>query len=110
MKMTDLFNTVIFHELKSDVILTEEERETLNKLHYKYMETKMTEIRFSLTYEDLKFLKEMYDKSIKSNSQRVLKDMTNRRISKRIARYRHNYRHIVRLILDMEKMRKMLGM
>lgn len=110
MKMTDLFNTVIFHEIKSDVILTDEERETLNKLHYKYMETKMTEIRFALTYEDLKFLKEMYDKSIKANSQRVLKDMTNRRVSKRIARYRHNYRHIVRLILDMEKMRKILGM
>lgn len=109
MKMTDLFNTVIFHELKSDIVLTDEERETLNKLHYKYLETKMTETRFSLTYEDLKFLKLMYDKSIKANSNRALKDMTNRRISKRIARYRHNYRFIIRLICDMERMRKMLG-
>lgn len=110
MNMTQLFNTDIFHELKCDIILTEEERETLNKIHFKYLDNKMTETRFALSYQDMKYLKTMYDKSIQENTKRLMKDQSNRRLIKRLAKYRHNYRKLVGLISQLETMRTMLGM
>lgn len=109
--MSNLFNTVIFHEIKTDVILTDEERQELNDLHFKYLASKENDvIRFSLTYKDIKLLDTLYVKSIQANRKRVLMYPQNNKLRKRVMRYQHNYQHIKRIRLDMEKMAKVLNL
>ena len=112
MKMTDLFNTVIFHEFKSDIkTLTDQERQALNDLHYRYLESKTYDKHFALNYPDVKLLKTLYDKSIKDNTKRVAISPSDRRTSKKLMRYRHNYRYLVKLLTDMDKLhRRILGL